>query len=1539
MPIIVIYSALIECFLQGVALCVFMKENIVFKPVIMNTQKMLKLTLSTCLMWIMTMVVQAQSAYPMDVVKRLQDKRRSRQEQIAKPRPGNVQITATGVPTLYGSIYEAEDIKYAGGIYSFEPNGGCEFKNVAKHDRLWCLAGTYANGKYYSIHVPETPFGKLPSEFNFSIFDAETWQEEKHISNSDWSGVATDLSYDPSSGKIYGCFYSPTAYGVADAKILGTLNIETGKPAVIGTMPVHMVAMACNKEGKLYGVGDDAKLYTINKETAEVTLIGDTYLFAIPFYQSATFDYDSGVLYFTGFINDYGDKGIASINTQTGMATVLVDLYENGMNEQITGLFIKQDAGAVVVAPGAATDLKFISVEAQLQGDITFKMPIKDSQSNTIVQQLKYTVKANGKVKVEGRAAAGEVVKRRILVDEAGMCDFVVDVAFAEGESGESSSSITQWVGQDHPCPVENVGLSAEGNTLSLFWSPSNKSVHGGYLGKQTFKIVRYPDNKVVSEGKSEREFIELIENSLKCSYSYDIIAVAGGKESDAVRSNEVTLGSVIGTLPYHNNFSYQEDFEEFSVIDANKDGSTWKYDAQMKSAAYTYNDKNAADDWLITPGISLEAHKMYKFSFKAYNSYPDEKVSVSIGKVPTVEGMNRQILDVYTITYEPREHQIHANVVLKEDGIYYFGIKACSDADMSTMYVDDVEISAIPGNAPAQVEQLMVIPGEQGKLEATISFDVPDKCIDGSKLTSIQEFVIRRNDQIINRVKHTGSKTVSYFDNSIVDNGEYKYVVAAVNENGEGAESICTKYIGVDVPGAVENFNVVEDLNEEGTLVLTWDAPLKGQHGGFIDPSKLTYFISSGMSPEAFSNGSSTTYRDKLDVSRGQTYQGYSVYADNEIGSGRNVWQTKVAVAGPAIIAPYYDSFSGVHFNGPWLTNVVEGTIDDVSWIVLDGELLLSGTHDNDGGVLSFSTTALNKSGRIESPKIDIRDVKDVKLIFWVYLSGTNDKMDVQVSVEHAAFETVKSIVMNEGSGWKRYEVSLDAYAGKRFIQIGFLGTSVETTEQIISLDNISIKTQLRKDLEIMSCEIKDTQVKVGETCGIDLKLRNSGSIDVKGSDYTIELYKNGALANTFKGLDLPIDERVECQLDDKITVADKEDTNYYVVVKYDGDENLDNNQTSKIMIHVILSNYPVVTDLIGKPGMNHVSLSWSDPDMNSMQADPITDHFEDYRPFAINNYGDWKVYDGDGANTIKITLNMESGPLEYPNAGKPMAFQVFNVDESGIPFASWEPHSGVQMLCAFKCTAKGKTPRNDDWLISPKLNGNAQKISFFAKAGMAAQYEDGSMTIPEELEVYYSTTTDDVKAFKKLGETVEITEVKKWEEVRVELPQGTKYFAIRCISDNKFVLMLDDFTFIPDGAVIEDISLEGYNVYKNGQKITNELIGEAYFEDCNVEEGKEYTYNVTACYDKGESMFSNGFTIVFTPSSIDENVMCTVLVYAKDDHIQIEGADHVDVSVFTLSGHCLFHELVNGSAAVPVSEGVYLVKVGNQVNKILVR
>ena len=93
--------------------------------------------------------------------------------------------------------------------------------------------------------------------------------------------------------------------------------------------------------------------------------------------------------------------------------------------------------------------------------------------------------------------------------------------------------------------------------------------------------------------------------------------------------------------------------------------------------------------------------------------------------------------------------------------------------------------------------------------------------------------------------------------------------------------------------------------------------------------------------------------------------------------------------------------------------------------------------------------------------------------------------------------------------------------------------------------------------------------------------------------------------------------------------------------------------------------------------------------------------------------------------------------------------------------------------------------------------------------------------------------------------------------------MPEGTKYFAVRCTSHDRCALMLDDFTYEAAARPLE-VELVGYHVYRNGERITDQPITDTMWVDNRVD--PTAIYYVTAVYDVGESEPSNEVMVDYT-------------------------------------------------------------------------
>jgi hypothetical protein len=157
------------------------------------------------------------------------------------------------------------------------------------------------------------------------------------------------------------------------------------------------------------------------------------------------------------------------------------------------------------------------------------------------------------------------------------------------------------------------------------------------------------------------------------------------------------------------------------------------------------------------------------------------------------------------------------------------------------------------------------------------------------------------------------------------------------------------------------------------------------------------------------------------------------------------------------------------------------------------------------------------------------------------------------------------------------------------------------------------------------------------------------------------------------------------------------------------------------------------------------------------------------------------------------------------------------------------------------------------DKWLISPLLSGTEQTISLF----VSATDNDPGTTF----EVWYTTTNtpEDLTQYK-LAYQGEVP-TKDWNEVRLDLPAGARYFAIHSTASGAAGFMLDDITFTASPAMNMPRAravLTGCNVYRDQVLIAQLDANIVEYVDNDVEDG-QHTYYVTAIYGETESGLSN--------------------------------------------------------------------------------
>lgn len=1463
---------------------------------------------------------------------------------------------ATGVQ-LYGYQLSA-DCSRGTGVFTFNtasPSGMTLVSDAVQNYG----GGAYAQGTYYSSFYSESDDGsKITMPIRLFGYDTATWSQTSDKQGYEFTTISADLTFDPETQVLYGVFSDDDYSGSYNifGRVVYQDVVQEGttfhlyRCEAIGTMPESMVAIAANRDGKMYVFGKSGKLYTVDKYSGKTTLVGSTGVNIVPFKQSATCDYNTGKLYWAALDADAWATKIVEVDPATAHSTTLVDFgYDEsagtgeGTYEQFTGLYMKQDLNLATL-PNAVENLS-VAMTSLTEATVSFTMPTNNVAGEALSGTLGYTVRINGETILTGTAAPGATVTKAVSTTITGTAVFgvVAEIPATTVRPAAISAiaKVEAHAGNDAPKDPTNVKAKANDGVVTISWTASTESAHGGIFNKDnvTYSVYRFikgnaTDSVAVATGIKTTTATDRIESQERTTYYYKVIAFNGEAQSNGVASNNVTIGVSV-PLPYQNKLNTQDLFNEMDVIDANGDDATWNYNSTFSMAAYTASNENAADDWLIAPAVYVKKGAAYKFSFGAVNSYPDELVSAAVGTAPSAAGMTTEIIAPTVISYNPRRHSLTGTYRATEDGLRYFGVHAISDKATSTLYVDDLKITEIPATAPNTVSDLTVTAGDKGATTANIAFKAPTTTLGGTALTGTMNIQITRDGKSLTTLTNVAPGSACSYDDASAPQGMLTYAVTAVDASGvEGLDASVAVFVGNDEPGEVRNLKAYEDASHDGLIHVTWDAP-KGKHGGYINPADLTYYVSVGSETTDRNVGNATHFDDQLDVAGGkQKYSAYSVYAVSSTGGGRENWLTVTAIGGPALKAPMVESFPNASMkSGPWITKVTNGKIGEAYCYVMS-ESTATIPEDGDGGLQSFSAEKNGKSVRSESPKVDINTLTKPMLTFWAYMNGKGEKMRVSVQKDYKEFEQVLEVSTDRYQrGWHRFSVDLTPFKGSKYVRVGIEGESVKDLYDFLAYDNVAIVDDANYDLMSFMLSSDETELVVGDEALLNFTVRNNGKNTVKGTDYELVLLKNGKETSRTQGVNILQDRTETITLTDNTTVLDPEQTVYSARIEYAADQMEANNTSGTVTFKLIKPEYPVPTNLRATSG-NGAELSWTAPDLLNLKPVVTTESFDDYDAFIIDNVGKWTMYDADMQNTIRITLNELFGPLQYNHAGEPMAFQVFNPSEAGITFKSWTPHSGNQMLVSFSCASTDggfSKEQNDDWLISPELIGTAQTVKFYAKAGMAS-------ATPERMEVLYSTTDNSVSSFKRIGETINVRNASSWDEYTVALPEGAKYFAIRCVSKDKFALLVDDISYVAAGSVPLQLTLNGYNVYRDGKKLNSSLVDKERYNDYTAVNNNTYSYQVTAVYDKGESAPTDPAKLDFA-SAINNVEATMVSVTGGDGVIVVAGANGKMVKTFAANGMMEAQLVAGHRTCINASAGLHIVNVGGKTYKVFVK
>ena len=563
----------------------------------------------------------------------------------------------------------------------------------------------------------------------------------------------------------------------------------------------------------------------------------------------------------------------------------------------------------------------------------------------------------------------------------------------------------------------------------------------------------------------SAQTYVDNDEELTLGTHTYQAIPYNEDGQGDKTPLVSVLLDAVM-TVPYVADLKKENIFQGFTVIDANQDECTWYWEEGYYTT-YIFHSDNQGDDWLISPRLQLQAGHNYNLIVNALTSGYPERFEAKIGRERTVEAMTTTVIAPSDVTDWSDEGVDYEQIfTVPEDGIYYIGIHAISDADMDHLTLNRIVVENGPVNAAPAAPGLEVTPNSEGDLQATITLTAPTKSFDGSALNgNLTRIDILRDGETVGSIENVAPGSTQTYTDQPEEAGYHTYQAIPFNAEGQGEKSEkVTAYIGVDTPMGIENFMAQDKQTVVG---LTWDKVGNvGSNELFVNPARVDYTIyrtvwaEGWLGPELVYDDSLTvvTLRDAdsydlpYDTNEGeQKYEYWVIEPSNEAGVGLNA--VTGLVVGTPYTAPFAESFTGGELHYFWDTDA-----EPMNFTV---------SSDNDNAAMALLSQEEGEK-YFSSGKIDVSTMANPVLLFDVKAQGIT-QLTVTADADGHEPETAQAnaTVTEE---YATVRVPLSAFKANRYVRFAikaFFTTPSEfdfwtgelvTTGDILVIDNLRI-------------------------------------------------------------------------------------------------------------------------------------------------------------------------------------------------------------------------------------------------------------------------------------------------------------------------------------------------------------------------------------------------------------------------------------------------------------------------------------------------
>lgn len=490
--------------------------------------------------------------------------------------------------------------------------------------------------------------------------------------------------------------------------------------------------------------------------------------------------------------------------------------------------------------------------------------------------------------------------------------------------------------------------------------------------------------------------------------------------------------------------------------------------------------------------------------------------------------------------------------------------------------------MTAENAKAPAQVSNIDAQADISGLMVDTIKWTNPTKAWDRTPLTEMKEVLIYRKKQNIATTELTPTETLLSATNADllatipalnkmgeamqwVDNnpneGINTYYVVASNANGEkGVPDSIRCYMGLDVPGAVQNIQI----KKKGTgIELSWETPTKGLNNGYIKEAELTYTLTRLPDNVVVATDlNATTYTDNT-LGDQQKYS-YKIQAKNSVGEGE-IAESEGIMAGSALTTPINLRFDNQDDANRWYSP----TNHPIYFYYCGG-------YDEDSKCMIGYSNYQEADGFITSPPLKLEAGKTYRITTDFYVHQRDTEFDLKISVGKNGEDLTDATVIKEEKNLLYPEMYHRVVYEDMFTapttDTYYYGLQVATHKAYnnFRLYGLNVDYVAENDLKAFSIDnIKEAVVAYDNKCTV--KVRNVGS--KTQSNYGIKIYCIDEGTHTLVGEtknvpELKSGETADVQV--KFNPTKDGLFDFYGVVELEGDQDHSNDTTAVANIYV---------------------------------------------------------------------------------------------------------------------------------------------------------------------------------------------------------------------------------------------------------------------------------------------------------------------------------------------------------------------------------